>query len=150
MFKLKKHNRSTGQALVEFALMAVVLLMIMFIIIEAARILWAWGTVQNAAREGARYAITGQYDWPDWAVSSLPKFNTPLLSTVSDAVGAKDLIQPGVNGAIFTAGSKESLAEAILEARRRKFDREAVAKSAPSWQFAAAKLISESKNALNR
>ena len=77
MFKLKKHNRSTGQALVEFALMAVVLMMIMFIIIEAARILWAWGTVQNAAREGARYAITGQFDWPDCAVSSLPKFNTP-------------------------------------------------------------------------
>lgn len=77
MFKLKKHNRSTGQALVEFAIMAVVLLMIIFIIIEAARILWAWGTVQNAAREGARYAITGQYDWPDCPVSPLPKFNTP-------------------------------------------------------------------------
>jgi len=77
MIKLKKHNRSTGQALVEFAIMAVVLMMIIFIIIEAARILWAWGTVQNAAREGARYAITGQYDWPDCAVSSLSKFNTP-------------------------------------------------------------------------
>lgn len=36
--------------------------MLIFLIIEAARILWAWGTVQSAARAGARYAITGNYD----------------------------------------------------------------------------------------
>lgn len=76
MFKLRKQPyTSKGQALVEFALIAVVLLMIIFLIIEAARILWAWGTVQNAARVGARYAITGQADRPDCAVEDLPKFD---------------------------------------------------------------------------
>jgi hypothetical protein len=75
MFKLKRQpHASKGQALVEFALIAVVLLMIMFLIIEAARILWAWATVQNAAREGARYAITGRFDAPDCAVGDLDKF----------------------------------------------------------------------------
>ena len=74
MFKLKNPNRSKGQALVEFALIAVVLLMIIFLIVEAARIMWAWGTVQNAAREGARYAITGEFDRLECAVDSLPKF----------------------------------------------------------------------------
>jgi hypothetical protein len=76
MFKLRKQPyTSKGQALVEFALIAVLLLMVIFLIIEAARIMWAWGTVQNAARTGARYAITGQADRPDCAVQDLPKFN---------------------------------------------------------------------------
>ncbi len=63
-----KHNKSKGQALVEFALIISVLLMMMFLIIESGRILWAWNTVQHASREGARYAITGQYDGPNCVV----------------------------------------------------------------------------------
>jgi hypothetical protein len=58
----KKHYASQGQALVEFALIAIVLLMIVFLIVEASRILWAWITVQNAARSGARYAVTGNFE----------------------------------------------------------------------------------------
>ena len=57
---LRRTNKSQGQALVEFALIITVLLMIMFLIVESARILQGWVTVQNAARTGARYAITGQ------------------------------------------------------------------------------------------
>lgn len=74
-FKRKFHS-SPGQALVEFALIATVLLMMIFLIIESARILWAWISVQHAAREGGRYAITGQYD-PDCAVDGLTKFREP-------------------------------------------------------------------------
>ena len=76
MIKLKRRfNDSPGQALVEFALILTVLLMMIFLIIESARILWAWNTVQNAAREGARYAITGQAERPTCAVDfGLPKF----------------------------------------------------------------------------
>ena len=55
--KLRKTER--GQALVEFAIVSIVLLLILFLIIEVSRVLWAWITVQNAAREGARYAVTG-------------------------------------------------------------------------------------------
>ncbi len=70
-----KHNKSKGQALVEFALIISVLLMMIFLIIESGRILWAWNTVQHAAREGARYAITGQYDGPNCVVDfGQPKF----------------------------------------------------------------------------
>lgn len=76
MIKIKQRfNESPGQALVEFALILTVLLMMIFLIIESARILWAWNTVQNAAREGARYAITGQAEQPDCAVDfGQPKF----------------------------------------------------------------------------
>lgn len=55
-------RKAKGQALAEFALIIVVLLLLVFIIIETSRILWGWVTVQNAAREGARYATTGRDD----------------------------------------------------------------------------------------
>lgn len=77
-------TRQTGQALLEFALMITVLLMIVFLIIEAARILWAWNQVQNAAREGARYASTGQLVQPDCAVENMPKFEDKLCLNSSD------------------------------------------------------------------
>ncbi len=69
----KKHRSQTGQALVEFALIITVLLMIVFLIIEASRIMWGWVTVQNAARSGARYAITGDFD-SDCATEDIPKY----------------------------------------------------------------------------
>ncbi|MCP4428809.1 MAG: hypothetical protein GY803_30355 [Chloroflexi bacterium] len=71
---LKKKRRSQkGQALLEFALILTVLLMIVFLLIEASRIMWAWVTVQNAARSGARYAITGGFD-PDCATNDIGKY----------------------------------------------------------------------------
>lgn len=51
-----------GQTLVEFALTLPILLMLMFGVIEFARIFQAWITLQNAARTAARYAVTGQWD----------------------------------------------------------------------------------------
>jgi uncharacterized repeat protein (TIGR01451 family) len=52
----------TGQALVEFALIIGFVLAFAFIIIESARMFQAWQTLQNAAREAGRYALTGNYD----------------------------------------------------------------------------------------
>ena len=51
-----------GTALVEFALVGIVFLTLVFGIIDFARLLQSWVTVQYAAREGARYAVTGQLD----------------------------------------------------------------------------------------
>lgn len=70
---LLRTNKSHGQALVEFALILTVLLMLIFLVIESARILQGWVTVQNAARAGARYAITGQNESP-CPTNSLLKF----------------------------------------------------------------------------
>ena len=61
MYK-KMRLSQKGQALAEFAIVILVLLLIFFVIIEMGRILWGWVTVQSAARVGARYAITGQFD----------------------------------------------------------------------------------------
>jgi hypothetical protein len=59
-FKHPFRSHSRGQALAEFAIIIIFLLMLMFFIVDAARIGWAWVTVQGAARAGARYASTGQ------------------------------------------------------------------------------------------
>lgn len=53
-------RRQKGQGLTEFALILPILLLVLLGIIEAARIIWAYITIQNAAREAVRYAVTGQ------------------------------------------------------------------------------------------
>lgn len=60
--RTRSSGRSTAQALVEFSLTALLLLMLLMLIIEVARIFQTYVTLQNAARAGARYAITGQWD----------------------------------------------------------------------------------------
>ncbi|MFN2270239.1 MAG: TadE/TadG family type IV pilus assembly protein [Anaerolineae bacterium] len=53
-------NKRKGQGLVEFALVLPVILFAFCVIIESGRLFHAYTTVQHAAREGARYAVTGQ------------------------------------------------------------------------------------------
>jgi len=50
-------NRSRGQALVEFALVAPVLFLLFLGVIEVGRLVLLFHQLNNAAREGARYAI---------------------------------------------------------------------------------------------
>ncbi len=54
--------KSRGQGLAEFALILPLVLFTIFVLIELARVLHAWITVENGARFGVRYAVTGEYD----------------------------------------------------------------------------------------
>ena len=47
-----------GQGLLEFALVAVILVVVLFGIIDFARLFFAYATMAQGAREGARYGIT--------------------------------------------------------------------------------------------
>jgi len=60
----KRHwrNRSKAQAVVEFALILPIALILIFVIIELARAFQAWLVVTNSARIGLRYAVTGAYE----------------------------------------------------------------------------------------
>src|SRR3990172_5454519 len=49
-------------AAVEFALILPVLLLVIFMIIELARLLHAYLVIENGARYGVRYAVTGEYN----------------------------------------------------------------------------------------
>jgi Flp pilus assembly protein TadG len=50
-------TESRGQAIVEFALVAPILLAIFLGFLDLGRVVWAQDAVSNAAREAARYAI---------------------------------------------------------------------------------------------
>jgi hypothetical protein len=53
-------RKQKGQGLTEFALILPLLLLLLLGIIEASRVIWAYVTVQQAAREAARFAVTGR------------------------------------------------------------------------------------------
>ncbi len=55
MSQKKQHNRSRGQALLEFALTVTVLLLLVGGIVDVARMYFAYQTVSEAAHEGAIY-----------------------------------------------------------------------------------------------
>jgi Flp pilus assembly protein TadG len=57
MKRRRLERQERGSTLVEFGLVIVVLLMLMFGVIDFARALYAYHFVANAAREGTRYAI---------------------------------------------------------------------------------------------
>jgi Flp pilus assembly protein TadG len=59
---IRRGSSERSQAVVEFALVGSIFLMLVFGIIDTARLFESWVTVQHAAREGARYAITGRGD----------------------------------------------------------------------------------------
>lgn len=54
-------TRRRGQALVEFALVIPLFLLLLVAIFDLGRAVFAWNTLSNAAREGARIAIVNQY-----------------------------------------------------------------------------------------
>src|SRR5512135_827198 len=62
LFSKLTRRRSRGQAMVEFALVLPVLLILLMVLIEVARLFSAWLIVENSAREAARYAVTGQFN----------------------------------------------------------------------------------------
>ena len=71
-----------GQALVEFALILVVLLTMIFTIVESARLFQGWLTVQNAARAAGRYAITGQFETD--CLTVFPPCLDPRVDSIED------------------------------------------------------------------
>jgi Flp pilus assembly protein TadG len=58
----RRGRRERGQTLAEFALIAPLLVILIFGFVDAARLYHAWVTIEGAAREGARYGVTGRED----------------------------------------------------------------------------------------
>jgi len=51
------NTRQTGATTVEFALVMLMFLMVLFGIMDFSRLLYTWNTANEVAREGARYAV---------------------------------------------------------------------------------------------
>lgn len=60
MSRLRFTSSGEGQSLVEFALILPIFLLFLFGIIDLGRGVYAYNTIQNAAREGTRVAIVDQ------------------------------------------------------------------------------------------
>jgi Flp pilus assembly protein TadG len=58
---MKAYYRHKGQALVEFALVFPLILLIVVVFIDLGRIVYFHSALTNAVREGARYGIVHQY-----------------------------------------------------------------------------------------
>ncbi|MFW5943336.1 MAG: TadE/TadG family type IV pilus assembly protein, partial [Chloroflexota bacterium] len=82
-----RRQNQGGQAVVEFALILIILLMIIFVVIESARLFQANLTVQNAARDAGRYAITGEFD-PSCLADDPPCDDPRLVSVKNQALAA--------------------------------------------------------------
>ena len=118
----KRRKRSTGQSIVEFALIAPLLLLLIFGIIDMARLIQAQVTVSNSARAGVRYAITGQreqngdgtYKTREESIKNVAKASLnglPLANTVySDEFGFYSINLNDENGG-GTAGGPNELIE---------------------------------------
>jgi len=54
---IQKVGRDDGQTLVEFSLVAVMFIVMLFAVVEMSRMILVYTTISNAAKAGARYAI---------------------------------------------------------------------------------------------
>jgi Flp pilus assembly protein TadG len=62
MTRRLKQRGEYGQSLAEFALLLPVLALIIFGLVDMARAMQSYVTIQEAARDGVRYAVTGRID----------------------------------------------------------------------------------------
>ncbi len=91
--KIKIKHDQKGQALVEFALISIVLLTIIFAIVEGGRLFQGWLTVQNSARAAGRYAITGQFD--PACLNVFPPCLDPRVKSIEARSAANCCRRPG-------------------------------------------------------
>jgi Flp pilus assembly protein TadG len=56
----RSRNRSRGQSLVEFAMVIPIIVLLVAVFIEIGRAVFAFNTIANAARQGARVAAVNQ------------------------------------------------------------------------------------------
>jgi hypothetical protein len=88
---VKQAQRS--QALIEFALVSPVLLLLVFGIIDIGRAVFYYDTLNHAAREGARAAVK--------ASNQLPT-NADVLTVVTNHMIGTPVVQPCPNGPVTT------------------------------------------------
>lgn len=92
-------KRARGQALVEFAMVAPLFFMLLFGIVEVGRFIFYYEVLNNATREGARYAIVN-------GANSLTRSTGPAApGTTSDDPNGDDVVQKVRDGAVGALGT---------------------------------------------
>jgi Flp pilus assembly protein TadG len=101
-------RRQRGSTVVETALVAPVVLLLMFAILEFSIIFFTTMSMQYAVREGARYGITGRTDKD---TSSTPaRFQAMINVMRNSSAGMYDMVAPviSVNGTTYASAGNYS------------------------------------------
>ncbi|WP_420995512.1 TadE/TadG family type IV pilus assembly protein [Cupriavidus sp. 30B13] len=100
--------RQRGASAVEFALVAPVFFLVFFSIIDFSMMMFANLTMQNAVREGARFAVTGQSTL-DPANTTQQRYQAVLAKIHDTSLGIYDMsgatVTTWVNGSTQANGS---------------------------------------------
>jgi len=135
LFRIRRHaGRARGQALVEFALVFPVFMLVLFGIIDVGRYVYVSNALNEASREGARYGSVEQ-----WKYSCPGSVTSPNLFTCTSAVTLRRLAGAPANVAATvtckTVGSGGTLSNVTDPAYCGKDDLLIVQATAPSFQF---------------
>ena len=95
------NTRQTGSTTVEFALVMLMFLMVVFGIMDFSRLLYTWNTANEVAREGARYAV----------VCADPGSNTRVLAKMQALM--PDITASNINVVWQPAGCNAATCEAV-------------------------------------
>lgn len=99
------HSRPTragdnrGQTLVEFTLVAFLLVMVLIGVVEMSRMVLVYATISNAARAGARYAIVHGAD-NSATLTQVQTVVQNFLSAAPMTPANATITAPGVGGAV--------------------------------------------------
>jgi Flp pilus assembly protein TadG len=96
--------RTRGQALVEFALVAPLFFVLLFGIIEVGRFIFYYEVLNNATREGARYAIVNGANSPTGCANGGSTGPAAPDTTSCDPTG-EDVVQKVRDAAIGVLGT---------------------------------------------
>ena len=89
-----RRRRQQSQALIEFALISPVLLLLVFGVIDIGRAVFYYDTLNHAAREGARTAVRA---------SSILPTNSDVLNTVTQQMVGTPVSEPCPQGPVTSA-----------------------------------------------
>ena len=109
--KVRKSQR--GIFIVEFAIIAVVMGVVLFAAIELSRMIWVWNTVDEATRRGARLAAVCEIGYPtnvpveEATVFSSGGANSPILRGLTTANVAVEYLD--VDGTLMSAPAFEDV-----------------------------------------
>lgn len=104
MIQRINRRRQSGATIVEMAIVAPVLLLVLLSLLELSLMFFATLTMQYAVREGARYAITGQSNL-DPNTTGQQRYAAVIQKIRNNSIGFYDKMSPviSVNGTSYAS-----------------------------------------------
>src|SRR5579884_1191806 len=105
----RRRRRSSGSVILEWAFVMLPLFAVITFFFDLSYALFSWSTIQNAVREGCRYAITFQTDGSNGQDTSIKEIvatnSMGLVASSSSLIKVNYYTQTAPNTAITTGGN---------------------------------------------